>query len=293
VAGETFSRHGEAYGVFHFRASRSGSLVQIIEGDLGLSQQQIVDLLQLGAVYVGSDREWSEARMVYKGELIRVHKNPRRFNLNGLDFKAMLIYSCDDFVVVNKPAGLPVHAIVDNGRENLLDGLVRELGTPLHITSRLDIATSGLLIYAKNKEFQRQFNQWLTTGQVKKSYRAEVAKWLAPATYVHFMEPSTVAPKRVQLEPQADWLRCELRVTSCKEVAAGRFQLEIDLITGRTQQIRAQLASLGSPIRGDIRYGGESLKTKNFEEEPREAIELVCSRLEFPPHYVFQLPLIS
>ena len=72
---------------------------------------------------------------------------------------------------MNKPAGIPVHATLDNQVENVLHQLHVALGDSLYVTQRLDTEVSGLIVFAKTQEFQRRFNRLLAERKVTKRYR--------------------------------------------------------------------------------------------------------------------------
>jgi 23S rRNA pseudouridine1911/1915/1917 synthase len=139
------------------------------------------------------------------------------------------------------------------------------------------MGTSGLLILAKDKPTQRHINQQLMAGEVQKFYRALVhGKALPIGEWVHYMEPSPRAPKSVSLEPHEGWAPCRLVILSQVEVHPEFSEVIIELITGRTHQIRAQLSFAGFPIVGDEAYGS-GLSLADYEKICLQAFELKFS----------------
>ncbi len=159
--------------------------------------------------------------------------------------------------------------------ENAQFRLSRELGAPVLVTHRLDVATQGLLILAKNKSAQAALNKAFAKGRVEKVYRALTSKPVARGLHEHYMDPASRVPKRVSLEANIEWWPCRLEVLQSDPHPLGHFA-EIRLLTGKTHQIRAQFAALGAPILGDKTYGSEN-PFRSSEE-----IALECFRLRFP-----------
>lgn len=265
---------GFEYGVRHILSPHSGLIFDVLLGILLIDEAELKSLFELGAVYLNHQR-WRENTPVQAGDYIRVHTKPRRFPAHNIDWQQRLIFQNEHFVVVNKPAALPVHASVDNLRENVQAYLQRHLGQDLLLTHRLDVPTQGLLVYAKTKEFQSAFNTLIAQRGVRKIYRAQVqGPGPREDRLVHYMEPSPRAPKTVAAEMSAGWQECVLEITDRREVANGITELTIHLITGRTHQIRAQLAFVGFPILGDIAYGASPL----YQDE---RISLAACELSF------------
>ncbi len=309
---------GKNYGVEHLLAPFSGDLDHILDATLGLKTERVDFLLTIGALYLGNKRIHDRNIQIENQAYLRVHTHPRRFPAEIFDFKKSLIEETEDYVVINKPSGLPVHPTVDNQIENIASLIAKELNHEIHVTHRLDVGTSGLLILAKNKKFQSELNQIFmqssrqllepgsstkhkifTTESVtlnantdqkresdflfEKKYRALVYNTpalqellLSGNELVHFMEPSPRAPKKVSREKNTDWQTCRLKILSARKIEkivlandtdkqnCELVELEIELLTGRTHQIRVQLADLGSPVVGDEMYGNPNLQVRSL-----------------------------
>jgi len=267
--------NGFEYGVKHILSPRSGWLNDILISSLEVSFETVAELLQLGSIYVEGTRTRDNLEIL-EGAYIRVHTKPRRFPQNDYNWQERILFNDDNFLVVQKPSGLPVHASVDNCLENLQMYLSSYLQTDLFITHRLDVPTSGLIVLAKNREFLALFNHLLASRSVKKFYRARAqGLQLVEGLVTHYMEPSPRAPKNVSRENQPGWQECQLRILSTQSFPLENEQeVRIELLTGRTHQIRAQLAALGAPICGDVQYGA----TKKYD---LEKIDLEAETLEF------------
>lgn len=275
------SARGFEYGVKHIISppsshgdGRPQRVSDILLSILNLDSQQTGDLLYLGAVYLNGQRI-QEDFSVSEGAYLRVHSKPRRFPANDGQWGQRIIFENDHFIIVNKPSGIPVHASVDNIRENVQKYLEQTLNQTVYVTHRLDVPTRGLMVYAKTPEFQSLFNKMLTAHELKKIYRAHVDSEPPPVGHLrHYMEPSPRAPKKVDKAPHPGWQECLLEILDDCLDSEGRHQLRIRLHTGRTHQIRAQLGFEGCPIRGDHAYGADKI----WEED---RIELEACELEF------------
>jgi len=270
------SLRGKSYGVEHLLASKSGSLVEILENQLPLAPSQIQFLLSFGSIYVKGQR-CLENTQIENGTYVRIHQNPRRFPFAQFQWPEQKIFENDDLLVVHKPSGLPVHPTVDNIQENLATLIQQKTGHDVFVTHRLDVATSGLMIFAKTKSEQSRINNCLMQGQVRKFYRALVHGINVPmGELLHYMEPSPRAPKNVSLVERPGWAACKLKIIDQTEVFHGHTEVIIELITGRTHQIRAQMSSSGFPIVGDRAYGSP-IQISQYEN-----ICLQAFYLEFP-----------
>lgn len=314
-----FSR-GQNYGVKHLLSANNGPLDEYVQENLGLEASKVKELLRFGAIYVDGNRCLNNVD-IKNGTYIRVHQNPRRFPKDVLKFPDCIFHECAEYLIINKPQGLPVHASVDNLHENIIALLEQKMGIPLYVTHRLDVATSGLLLIAKSKQAQTKINFLFSQNRVKKIYKAVISTALTPpmGNLIHYMEPSPRAPKKVSRIEHPKWVDCRLTINSAQaidkqnfihknfilpsEVTSGSdrpflgenglhkisncletsfYELTIELLTGRTHQIRAQLAELGCPLIGDIAYGSD------FRLASHEKICLQCNYLAFPRSLDYQ-----
>jgi 23S rRNA pseudouridine1911/1915/1917 synthase len=246
----------------HFVAKEQIMLIDCLAHHFGLPIEECERLIAFGAVYQDRQRINSN-RLLSPGQYIRVHLHPKRFPVDGIDWRKTIVHDDKEFVVMNKPAGIPVHATLDNQVENALHQLRLTLGGSVYVTHRLDTEVGGLIVFAKTEEFQRQFNRLLLERKVKKRYRALVISAPEVGRHIHYMEPTERSSKTVSTENRPNWLECALRVVkvtpgTCIVPAPQTFDVEIDLETGRTHQIRVQLSALGSPIVGDKLYGSRT-----------------------------------
>ncbi|HEX7675694.1 MAG TPA: RluA family pseudouridine synthase [Bdellovibrio sp.] len=271
------SARGFEYGVKHIISPQSGLISDVLLSNCELDKAQIAELFDLGAIYLNGER-LREDFSVSEGAYLRVHSKPRRFPKNDGLWAKRIIFENEHFLIVNKISGLPVHASVDNIRENVQSYLEETLSKQVYVTHRLDVPTKGLMVYGKTAEFQTAFNKMLIARELKKIYRATVKlaldQKLPTGILTHYMEPSPRAPKTVDSVAHPGWQNCILEIIEAKEIAPQTHELKIHLHTGRTHQIRAQLSFEKCPIIGDHAYGAEKI----WDEE---RIELEACELEF------------
>ncbi|MFN3454425.1 MAG: pseudouridine synthase [Pseudobdellovibrio sp.] len=272
-ANQIITSQGFEYGVKHFLSQKNGNTLDIISTTLTLSEDQTLFLLQLGCVYINSKRVDNPAFTINTNDHIRVHTKPRRYQTH-YDWKHLIAFDHVDFVVLNKPANLPSHPSVDNQLENSLTQLSLYLNQKLHVTHRLDSLTQGLIVYGKNTQFVNSFNKQLQNNHITKKYVAlvETTKKL-DHHLIHYMEKTPRAPKNVSPIFHEGWDLCELKIEEQK-IFESYSWIKINLLTGRTHQIRSQCSNSEAPILGDTLYGS-TFPFKN------EQIALRAQEIEF------------
>ncbi len=248
---------------------------EISQKNMQTESLQLLDLFHLGAIYLNEERLTNLAfihdQTIPAGQLLRFHLQPRRYFFPWEELAKQIVYEDQDVLAVDKPAGIPVHATVDNQKENLLYHLSQRYSESVLMVHRLDLETQGLILFAKNKPSQNYLAQLFTDRKIRKTYTAILAKPdMTTGLKTHWMHNSQRAPKKISEVFVEDSKICELLVKRVgkitKKQILSQFQLseqgsyyaaEIELLTGRTHQIRAQLSFLGYPIVGDNIYGGD------------------------------------
>jgi 23S rRNA pseudouridine1911/1915/1917 synthase len=176
----------------------------------------------------------------------------------------VVVYEDADVLVVDKPAGLVVHPSPGHRAGTLVNALLGRAGASEYggiagvqrpgIVHRLDRDTSGLLMVAKHDTAQASLMAQLKARRVKKTYLALVAGEVA-ASIGRIEAPIGRDPRhRTRMAVTADG-RASVTGYRVRERFAGWTLLELDLITGRTHQIRVHLDAIGHPVAGDPVYG--------------------------------------
>lgn len=191
-----------------------------------------------------------------------------------MDFE--ILYEDEQLAVIHKPAGIAVHPGPGDAGQTLVSGLVhrfKELssgdwkGRP-GIVHRLDKPTEGILLVAKNIQAHRVLSEQFLNRIVKKQYLA----WLLACPPAETGEINTAIkrhPKdrlRMRVDATGRPSVTRYRVVRTHISRRGRkFALvELDLLTGRTHQIRVHMSSIGCPVVGDEIYSRSSAEFKKF-----------------------------
>lgn len=194
-----------------------------------------------------------------------------------------VLYEDNHLIAVYKPAGVLVQGD-KTGDATLMDEVKYYLKQKYHKTGkvwlgllhRLDRPVSGVILFAKTSKGAARLSEQFRNHTVKKIYHALVFGCPNPraGALVHYLTKDAAQNRTAVSErPTADGQRAELAYETVR--SNGRYSLlKIILGTGRGHQIRAQLAAIGCPIVGDVKYGAPSAR-------PDKSIALAATSLRF------------
>lgn len=197
-----------------------------------------------------------------------------------------ILFEDNHLIAVNKPAGILVQGdqtgdkpLVDFVKLYIKDRYEKPGDVFLGVIHRLDRPASGVTIFARTSKALERMNRLFSERKIEKKYWAIVGKRPEPlyGHLTHFLlkdENKNVVKAYDKLSNRAkDAKQADLDYELTGEIG-DCFLLEIDLQTGRPHQIRAQLAKIGCPIRGDVKYG--------YPKANRDgSIHLHCRSLSF------------
>ena len=181
-------------------------------------------------------------------------------------FKKCVIFENEDFFIVNKEGNIPMHK--GTGHKYGLSEIFKEIynSENINFANRLDYETSGLVIGCKTLKFLRYISEKIRNNEVRKKYIAVVHGIIEEEKFTIenylLVEENGVSVTENETEGKKSIteFRCigrkKSRETNVKNIGnVGKTALDINLVTGRKHQIRAQISDYGYPIVGDRKYG--------------------------------------
>ena len=236
-------------------------------------------------------KEGDVFRFYLSEELLSKKPTERANDFRDISAEINVVYEDENILLCDKPCGLVVHEDNDNSADTLINRILSYLYqkgefdpaneqsfTPA-LVNRIDRNTSGIVIAAKNAEALRILNQKVRDREIEKLYLCAVfgcPKQKEATLTAYLKKLSEENRVIVSDKPQPDFLtiKTKYRVLQSK----GELSLvEVDLLTGRTHQIRAHFAHIGCPLLGDGKYG-ENAQNKKYNAKT----QALCSyKLKF------------
>lgn len=219
-----------------------------------------------------NDKKIKEKYILEDGDIVEAKyiKSETKKEFIRIDQKLKVTYEDDNILVAEKKPGILVHK-GETAEETLTDQVLsylfdkgdyqpeRETTFSPSPCNRLDRNTSGLVIFAKNYQALINVNQMIRDRKIEKYYMALIKGKLKDGLYEGFIKKDERNNKSVVYKEEEDGAKnISMRIKT--EVTCGSFSLiEIELMTGRSHQIRAHLSSLGHAIIGDPKYGDKEI----------------------------------
>jgi 23S rRNA pseudouridine1911/1915/1917 synthase len=232
-----------------------------------LSRTRVQELIEAGLVRVNG-KTAKDSHKVHTGDLLEVVPQPRpRLQAEAESIPLEVLYEDDDVIAINKPAGMMVHAGAGNSHGTVVNALLgrgeslSQAEDPLRpgIVHRLDKATSGILLVAKNDLAHAKLAEGFRLRTISKTYLTLVHGLLSEERG-RIELPIARDPQRrnrmtanhAGLLPHSRAARTDWRVLARVDTTT---LLEVQLHSGRTHQIRVHFTALKHPVVGDTLYG--------------------------------------
>lgn len=194
-----------------------------------------------------------------------------------------VVYEDNHIIIVNKQSGEIVQG--DKTGDTPLSDIVKQYikekynkpgNVFLGVVHRLDRPVSGLVVFAKTSKALSRLNEMFRTGDVHKTYWAIVKKNdIAPeATLTDWLTRNERQNKSYAHNREVPGAKKAVLSYKVRSMSDKYMLLEVRLMTGRHHQIRCQLAHMGCPIKGDLKYGSP-------RSNPDGSISLMSRRVEF------------
>ena len=241
---------------------------------------KIYKIIRKGEVRVNSSRAKPDYK-VKKGDLIRIppnleiSKNTKKSIKPSLinEFKNNVIYEDKNYLIINKKSGISVHS----GTKNFIGiiDILREIhGENIDLCHRLDKYTSGCLVFGKNKQSVRHFNDLLKKRDIKKTYITILKGNLNKNIIV---DQPVFKNNRNKVKNSISSFKKIKNLKGCSLVS-------VQISTGRTHQIRIHAASIKHPIIFDDKYGDKAFNNK-LEKKLNKNIALHSQQIEFKDQF--------
>lgn len=218
---------------------------------------------------------------VQNGDVIRLFLLDDQLEKRTLP-SAVFVYEDEDILVVHKPAGIEVEGPNEDTLVKRVQATLAKAGQPTHavLCHRLDTGTSGLVLMARNRDAEEFLTSAIKNRSIEKRYLCVTfGRPQPPAALLHdyLLKDAERGIVKIVSSPAAG---AKEVITGYETLAvSGRLALlEVELITGRTHQIRAHLAHIGCPVLGDSKYGNNAAN-----RELRFKYQALCAwELRFP-----------
>ena len=174
--------------------------------------------------------------------------------MSDLDIGSLVCYKNNQFIAFNKPSGIAVQSKSDGDFHHLANAYAKR---NLFLVHRIDQPVSGLILFARNKNASALLGDQFRSGTVGRIYHAIVSQ--RPQSdrglLSHHLIHKKNSNKSIVSDTESEGSKpCQLEYHYLASSDSYHL-LEIRLLTGRSHQIRAQLATAGMPVKGDVKYG--------------------------------------
>jgi len=259
-------------------------LDKFLSEKLNLSRSFIQKIIEQGLVSINNRIISKKSEKIKKGDMIEVKiPKEKKIRIEKSDFPIEILYEDENYLVLNKPAGIVVHPSGKYKKDTIVNVILDRIEFEIEdeaseislkkgqirpgIVHRLDREVSGVLIVAKNQESVSKASEAFKERNVKKIYLAlcfgktEKKEWIIKKPIGR-----SRGEKIMRISEKGKLAETIIRKI-CSDDQRMLTLFEIEPITGRTHQIRVHLSSEGFPIVKDEMYGGGGQKLESLKKQ--------------------------
>jgi 23S rRNA pseudouridine1911/1915/1917 synthase len=237
-------------------------IVDYMSGSLGFSSRQAKRLLKDKKVLINGKAAYRDSRLK-SGDVLEVDLSEEsREDIIAEDIELSIIYEDDYILAVNKPPYMLVHPTPNHPTGTLLNAVANHFKkqgkeVQLRLLNRLDMNTSGIVVIPKSAAVHRTLDERMKDGSVRKYYIAIIEGAIKPEKGIIDKPIGKIEEDPIRRRVASDG-QPAVTVYETLSKSKGCSLVRLELLTGRTHQIRVHLSHLGCPIIGDTLYGKES-----------------------------------
>ena len=273
------------------RVEQEGLLMDFLQAKMGgMAKSSIKQVLGQRRVTVNNAIQTRHDTPIRRGEIVVIASG--RGNVELRHPKLRVVYEDDALIVVEKKNGLLTVPVKADSKETTVFSILKEYvrkqshRNTVHVVHRLDRETSGLLVFAKSPELQEYMRTYWRQLVTKRSYVAlvegkleknegKITSWLTEDSRTALVSSSPVDNGGQLAITNYKVLKESALQTDEADLKTEYSLVELNLETGRTNQIRVHMASMGHPVVGDRKYGHGN------ESSPIDRLCLHARVLEF------------
>ncbi|ANQ53873.1 pseudouridine synthase [Thermosipho sp. 1063] len=238
----------------------------------------IYKLIRKGKVIVNGKKIKDPSYKLEVGDEININEDTSKYNreknnqIIPIKMEFDIIYEDGNILIINKPAGIPIHPGKGTHIATLIEGLMylgkKKDFTP-YLVHRLDKHTSGVFIVAKNVNSAREISDIISSRNIKKKY-------------VTLCIGNPKRTEKIEIPLDSKYAKTIYNKKKTFKTDLGYFSLlDVEIKTGRKHQIRKHLSLIGYPVVGDNLYGNKKLNREFKRKYGLKRYFLHCSEMTF------------